>query len=101
MSLNWLSHFWGQVQLDLLCKDRKGHFVVIEIKRLRASTESIIDQITRYIGWVQERLATPGKLVRGIIIVGRPDHKLTYSVRAIPNVSIKSFTLSLQDYIAR
>ncbi len=86
-------------RIDLLCTDRKGALVVIEIKRLGASTESIIDQVTRYIGWVQERLAVPGKRVRGIVIVGKPDPKLTYSARAIPNLSIKSFNLTLQDYV--
>ena len=43
-------------RIDVLCRDRKRNFVVIELKRFRASTESIIDQITRYIGWVEQHL---------------------------------------------
>jgi len=87
-------------RIDVLCKDPKGSLVVIEIKKLGASTHSVIDQVTRYMGWVKRHLATPEQLVRGVVVVGRPDPKLAYSVGAIPNLSIKCFTVAIQDYIA-
>ena len=71
---------------------------MIEIKRLGASTDSVIDQVTRYIGWVQRHIAARGQLVRGVVVVGRLDPKLAYSVRAIPNLSIKVFSVALQSY---
>lgn len=72
-------------RIGLLCKDRKGN---------------LVDQVTRYIGWVQRHMATPGQLVRGLVVVGRPDPKLAYSVRAIPSLSIKSFSVALHSYSA-
>jgi len=84
-------------RIDLLCKDRKGNLVVVELKRFRASTESIIDQVTRYMGWVQQHLAKRPGTVRACIVVGKVDKKLEYSVRAIPNLRAKCLRVSLSD----
>lgn len=83
-------------RIDLLCKDRKGALVVIEIKKLNVSTSSIIDQITRYLGWVKHHVASPGQNVRGILITGRPDEKLRYSLAALPEVRLLSIDISLK-----
>ncbi len=85
-------------RIDLLCRDTQGSLVVVEIKKFRASTESIIDQITRYLGWVRKHLARPRQNVRGIIIVGKADERLAYAVQAVPGLSIKCLNLSLRDY---
>ncbi len=71
---------------------------MIEIKRFGASTNSVIDQVTRYMGWVQQYVATPGQLVRGVVVVGSVDEKLVYSARAIQNLSIKSFNVAIQSH---
>jgi len=84
-------------RIDVLCRDRKGNFVVIELKRFRASTESIIDQVTRYMGWVEENLAKRPQTVRAYIIVGKLDRKLEYSVRAIGKLKVKCFRVLLSD----
>jgi len=84
-------------RIDLLCRDRKGNYVVVELKRFRASTESIIDQVTRYMGWVQQHLTRSGEAVRGCIVVGKLDKKLEYSVRAIGNLKVKCFRVTLSD----
>ncbi len=84
-------------RIDILCKDRRGNYVVVELKRFRASTESVIDQVTRYMGWVQDHLARRAKTVRAFIVVGKMDGKLEYSVRAIPNLRVKCMRVSLAD----
>ncbi|MGH9433188.1 MAG: endonuclease NucS domain-containing protein [Terriglobia bacterium] len=85
-------------RIDLLCQDGNGDLVVIEIKRFGASTESIIDQVTRYMGWVEEHLARSGQRVRGIIVVGKPEVALAYSAKAVRNLSIMSVDVSLTTY---
>ncbi len=85
-------------RIDLLCKDKNGNHVVIELKRADATTGSIIDQVTRYLGWVKKNLASRGGVVRGIIIVNSPNEKLTYSARAIPHLETKCFSLSIKNF---
>jgi hypothetical protein len=85
-------------RIDLLCKDKNGNYVVIELKKAGATTVSIIDQVTRYMGWVKTNLASRGGVVRGIIIVGSPDEKLTYSAMAVPHLETKCFSLSIENF---
>ena len=66
-------------------------------RKFRASAESIIDQVTRYMGWVREHLAPRRVTVRGIIIVGVVDERLSYSVKAVPNLEMKCFSVSLKS----
>jgi hypothetical protein len=82
-------------RLDLLCEDKDGDLVVVELKRGSAGS-SIIDQTQRYMGWAKKRKAKPGQKVRGIIIVGAKDTALEYAVDANPLVQVKTFTLSIQ-----
>lgn len=84
-------------RIDLLCRDKRGNLVIIEIKKFGSRNESIIDQITRYMGWVQHNMASKGQIVRGIIVIGAVDERLTFSVKAIPNLHVKSFSLSLNN----
>lgn len=83
-------------RIDLFCKDKNGDLVVIEIKKYGAPNYSIIDQITRYIGYVKEKIAKSDQKVRGIIIVGQKDEKLEYSVKAIPNLEVKTFKFTIE-----
>lgn len=85
-------------RIDLLCRDRRGTLVVIELKKFGASTEYVIGQITRYMGWVKKHLAGKGQDVRGIIVVAKADENLAYAVSAIPNLEVKTFNLTLASY---
>ncbi|MBI1864439.1 MAG: DUF91 domain-containing protein [Nitrospirae bacterium] len=67
-------------RIDLLCKDRRGDLVVIELKRFGARDDSIIDQVSRYMGWVKRHMAIANQRVRGIIVVGSADERLKYAV---------------------
>jgi hypothetical protein len=85
-------------RLDLLCEDRDGNLVVIEIKALTANTNSVVQQTAAYVGWVRERMARPKQKVRGIIIGGKPSPKLAYAVKAVPNLALKCFSMDVRDY---
>ena len=82
-------------RMDLLCKDPRGALVVVELKSFGAKTNEIVDQITRYMGYVKVHLAAPEQLVRGIIVVGQVEDSLAYAVMAIPNLEIRTFNVTI------
>ncbi len=77
--------------IDLLCIDRKRNYVVVEIKRPAADYREVVGQITSYMGWVRKNIATKGQSVRGIIVVGRRNDRLDYSLDLIPDISVRTF----------
>lgn len=80
--------------IDLLCREKTGGFVVIELKRGLAS-DKVIGQTLRYIGWVKENLAA-GKDVRGMIIAKDIDQKLRYSLPRDPRITLKTYQVAFQ-----
>jgi hypothetical protein len=83
----------GIGRIDILCKDKHGNLVVVELKKAGVRHDSIIGQITRYIVYVQKNVAKRNQKVRGLLLVSNADEKLRHSVEAIPNVEIKTYTL--------
>lgn len=79
--------------IDLLCNNRED-FVVVELKKGRTS-DNVVGQISRYIGWVRENLAE-GHNVRGIIIVHEFDPKLKYAVLAHENLELKYYEIQIK-----
>jgi hypothetical protein len=65
--------------IDLLCKDARGKFVVLELKK-GATSDAVVGQTMRYVGWVEQNLAQGD--VRGIILTHDYDRKLRYAVGA-------------------
>lgn len=80
-------------RIDLLCKDARGNIVVVELKR-DTSSDKVIGQLARYIGYVKQNLAN-GKLVRGIIVSHEADEKLKLAMVAIPNVELKLYDVTV------
>ena len=86
--------------IDILCKDNNGDFVVIELKKEKSS-DKVVGQILRYMGWVKENLAQD-KDVRGIIIWHRQKEnsgdltKLLSALKVIPEISLKFYELELK-----
>ncbi len=85
-------------RLDLFCRDARGNYVVVELKRTQGA-DQVVGQILRYMGWAQEKY--PGNNVRGIIIilgkdnVPRKDDALRYALKAAPNVEVKEIKISI------
>lgn len=83
-------------RIDLLCIDRAGNLVVVELKAGDAD-HKVCGQIQAYMGWIKENLARNRK-VRGIIVASEFSDKLTYAVKVSPDISLMryqvNFTLS-------
>lgn len=66
--------------IDILCKDNKGNFVVLELKKGKGSHEAV-GKIQKYMAWVYENLSGKDKQVRGIIVVKESDKGLEYAIK--------------------
>ena len=74
----------------------KKEFVVIELKKGRSS-DVVVGQILRYMGWVKENLAVDDYKeykVRGIIISKEKDSRLEYALKMIQNVDAFLYSVS-------
>src|SRR5439155_24219921 len=82
--------------IDILARDRTtGDFVVIELKRDRTDDE-VVGQLSRYMGWIKERRATPAGLgVRGIIVVHEVTPKLRAAALAHHNEDLYTYDLAI------
>jgi len=81
-------------EIDILCKDAKDRFVVIEVKRWKDS-DKVVGQILRYMGAIKEEKSSEP---RGIIVLNQEDQRLNYALSMAKNVDIKyyrfNFTIS-------
>jgi hypothetical protein len=76
--------------IDLLCQEKDdGDYVIIELKKGKES-DKVCGQIQRYMGWVKQNLAKE-KNVRGIIITGDSDDRLSLAISVNPNISLKYY----------
>jgi len=80
-------------RIDLLCKDKTGKHVVIELKKGRTS-DMVVGQTLRYLGWVKENLNSN---TRGIIIVNEPDERLEYALKPLSGlVELKFYKVNFE-----
>ncbi|MDI1226924.1 MAG: endonuclease NucS [bacterium] len=71
----------GIGRTDLICLDKNDNFVVLELKAV-ASSEAVIGQIQKYMGYVRENWAEKsGKQVHGIILTPTFDEGLRYAAK--------------------
>lgn len=81
-------------RIDLLWRDENGNFVVVELKKTKASDKAL-GQLLRYMGWVKEKIAG-GKKVRGILITHEFDENLDYALKAVPDVKVKYYAIRFE-----
>jgi restriction system protein len=81
--------------IDILAVDRTTNdFVVIELKRNRSS-DVVVGQMLRYMGWVKKNLCN-GRGIRGLIICREHDRKLTYAASMLHNVELKYYKVTFE-----
>lgn len=70
-------------EIDILAVDENGNYVVFELKRDRAA-DHVVNQLGRYMQWVEENLALKNnKSVRGIILAHRGSKSLYGAAKAL------------------
>ena len=88
--------------IDILAWDPvKNCYVVIELKKGKSS-DVVVGQTLRYMGWVKEHLCGDGESVRGIVICRDQDDRLDYALSVVSNIEVQfyrvDFQLSAQPY---
>lgn len=79
--------------IDLLAFDKKNkEFVVIELKKGRSS-DTVVGQVLRYMGYIKDNLAKDYG-VRGIIIVKEKDERLEYALKLMTKVDLFMYKVS-------
>ena len=81
--------------IDILAVERQsGNFVVIELKRNRSSDQAL-GQVQRYMGWVKATLCKDNqKKVRGLIVCGEEDPRLTYAMAVTQDIKLQYYKVS-------
>lgn len=80
--------------IDILARDKASKdWVVIELKKGKSS-DAVVGQLLRYMGWVKKHKATGSENVRGIIITSAPDDRIKYAMLVSQGVSFYTYKVS-------
>lgn len=82
--------------IDILAVEKNSNsFVVIELKKGRTS-DSVVGQILRYMGWVKQNLCVDEQAVKGLVICRNPDPKLSYALEMTNNIDVRYYSVSFK-----
>ena len=84
----------GPIDILAVSKDKKT-ILVIELKKGRAS-DSVVGQIQRYMGFVNEELLEDGQSVKGIIIALEDDLKLKRALSMTNNIDFFRYEIDFK-----
>ena len=85
-------------RIDLLTvHSETNDLYVIELKRGLGDDE-VIGQVSRYMGWVKQNIATKGQNVFGIVCVAQASDKLMYAVDANQDIFIYKHSFSISHF---
>lgn len=83
-------------RIDLLARHRtEPRWLVIELKR-RNSSDQVVGQVLRYMGWIKAHHAAGDEKVEGLIIASEGDRPLHYAVSTMPNLTFMSYNVEFQ-----
>jgi restriction system protein len=82
--------------IDILAFEPKSNsFVVIELKR-DSSSDQVVGQILRYMGWVKKELCKEGQGVKGLVICHDSDRKMSYALGMVSNVAVRYYEVEFK-----
>ena len=84
----------GPIDILAVSKDKKT-LLVIELKRGRTS-DVVVGQIPRYMGYVKEELAEPNQEVKGIIIGLEADTRLKRALSVCTNIEFYRYQIDFK-----
>jgi restriction system protein len=84
----------GPIDILAISKDKKT-ILVIELKKGRAS-DSVVGQIQRYMGFVNEELLEDGQTVKGIIIALEDDLRLKRALSMTTNIEFYRYEIEFK-----
>jgi restriction system protein len=84
----------GPLDILAISKDKKI-LLVVELKKGRAS-DSVVGQILRYMGYVQQELAEPDQTVKGVIIALEDDQRIRRALAVTPNIEFYRYQISFK-----
>jgi restriction system protein len=84
----------GPIDILAISKDKK-ELLVVELKKGRVS-DSVVGQVQRYMGYVQEELAEEGQKVKGVIIGLEDDIKIRRALAVAPNIEFFRYQVSFR-----
>ncbi len=83
-------------RIDILAKGKDNkEWLVIELKKGKTG-DQVVGQTLRYISWIREHKAEPGDTVSGLVIAGDKDDKLIYSLKAVPDIRLRTYSVSFK-----
>jgi restriction system protein len=84
----------GDIDILGISKDRKT-ILVVELKKGRTS-DVVVGQIQRYMGFIKEELAEPDQNVKGIIIALDDDKKIKYALSVTNNIEFYRYKIDFK-----
>ena len=83
-------------RIDLLARHKsERRWLVIELKREKSS-DAVVGQVLRYMGWVSKHLCDDGDTVEGLVVATEGDPQLHYALEVVPAVSFKSYEVEFR-----
>jgi len=84
----------GRIDILAISKDRQ-ELLVVELKKGRAS-DTVVGQILRYMGYVQEEILEPGQTVRGVIVALEDDVRIRRALAIVDNINFYRYEVSFR-----
>jgi len=83
-------------RIDILAKSKNGKtWLVIELKKGRTS-DRVVGQLLRYMGYVREHLSREEEDVRGLIIAGEENERIRYAMKDLENVEFMTYKVDFK-----